>query len=68
MLRQSGAPLQIRALMLTVRVSTPFNRTERERDFSGKMLSTRRASCLVADTAGLISYATAAGRSRLRAA
>jgi len=53
-----GRLLQIRGLMLDVTgVHTYQSELQRERDFSGKILSNTQSLILVADTAGLISYA-----------
>ena len=53
-----GRLLQIRGLMLDVTgVRTSQSELQRERDFSGKILSNTQSFILVADTAGLISYA-----------
>jgi two-component system NtrC family sensor kinase len=53
-----GRLLQIRGLMLDVTgVHTYQSELHRERDFSGKILSNTQSLILVADTAGLISYA-----------
>jgi PAS domain S-box-containing protein len=50
--------LQIRGLMLDVTgLHTYQSELQRERDFSGKILSNTQSLILVADTAGLISYA-----------
>jgi len=50
--------LQIRGLMLDVTgLRTYQSELHRERDFSGKILSNTQSLILVADTAGLISYA-----------
>jgi PAS domain S-box-containing protein len=50
--------LQIRGLMLDVTgLRTSQSELHRERDFSGKILSNTQSLILVADTAGLISYA-----------
>lgn len=53
-----GNLLQIRGLMLDVTgLRTYQSELHRERDFSGKILSNTQSLILVADTAGLISYA-----------
>jgi len=53
-----GHLLQIRGLMLDVTGLHTFqSELQRERDFSGKILSNTQSLILVADTAGLISYA-----------
>ena len=53
-----GRLLQIRGLMLDVTgLHTYQAELQRERDFSGKILSNTQSLILVADTAGLISYA-----------
>jgi PAS domain S-box-containing protein len=53
-----GRLLQIRGLMLDVTGLHNFqSELQRERDFSGKILSNTQSLILVADTAGLISYA-----------
>jgi two-component system NtrC family sensor kinase len=53
-----GRLLQIRGLMLDVTgLRTYQSELHRERDFSGKILSHTQSLILVADTAGLISYA-----------
>ncbi len=53
-----GRLLQIRGLMLDVTgLRTSQSELHRERDFSGKILSNTQSHILVADTAGLISYA-----------
>jgi PAS domain S-box-containing protein len=53
-----GSLLQIRGLMLDVTGLHKFqSELQRERDFSGKILSNTQSLILVADTAGLISYA-----------
>jgi PAS domain S-box-containing protein len=53
-----GRLLQIRGLMLDVTgLHTYQSELQRERDFSGKILSNTQSLILVADTAGLISYA-----------
>ena len=53
-----GRLLQIRGLMLDVTgLRTYQTELHRERDFSGKILSNTQSLILVADTAGLISYA-----------
>jgi two-component system NtrC family sensor kinase len=53
-----GRLLQIRGLMLDVTGLRTFqSELHRERDFSGKILSNTQSLILVADTAGLISYA-----------
>ena len=55
---KSGQLLQIRGLMLDVTgLRTYQSELHRERDFSGKILSNTQSFILVADTAGLISYA-----------
>ena len=55
---KSGKLLQIRGLMLDVTgLRTYQSELHRERDFSGKILSNTQSFILVADTAGLISYA-----------
>jgi two-component system NtrC family sensor kinase len=52
-----GRLLQIRGLMLDVTgLHTYQSALQRERDFSGKILSNTQSLILVADTAGLISY------------
>ncbi|MGA8763217.1 MAG: PAS domain S-box protein [Candidatus Sulfotelmatobacter sp.] len=52
-----GGLLQIRGLMLDVTgLHTYQSELQRERDFSGKILSNTQSLILVADTAGLISY------------
>ena len=54
----TGRLLQIRGLMLDVTgLRTYQSELHRERDFSGKILSNTQSLILVADTAGLISYA-----------
>jgi PAS domain S-box-containing protein len=54
----AGNLLQIRGLMLDVTgLHTYQTELHRERDFSGKILSNTQSLILVADTAGLISYA-----------
>jgi PAS domain S-box-containing protein len=54
----AGHLLQIRGLMLDVTGLRTFqSELYRERDFSGKILSNTQSLILVADTAGLISYA-----------
>jgi two-component system NtrC family sensor kinase len=54
----SGRLLQIRGLMLDVTgLRTSQSELHRERDFSGKILNNTQSLILVADTAGLISYA-----------
>jgi two-component system NtrC family sensor kinase len=53
-----GGLVQIRGLMLDVTgLHTYQSELQRERDFSGKILSNTQSLILVADTAGLISYA-----------
>ena len=53
-----GGLLQIRGLMLDVTgLRTYQSELHRERDFSGKILNNTQSLILVADTAGLISYA-----------
>ncbi|HXX02429.1 MAG TPA: PAS domain-containing protein [Candidatus Acidoferrales bacterium] len=53
-----GRLLQIRGLMLDITgLRTSQSELQRERDFSGKILSNTQSLILVADTAGLISYA-----------
>jgi len=53
-----GRVLQIRGLMLDVTgLRTSQSELHRERDFSGKILNNTQSLILVADTAGLISYA-----------
>ena len=53
-----GRLLQIRGLMLDVTgLRTYQSELHRERDFSSKILSNTQSLILVADTAGLISYA-----------
>jgi PAS domain S-box-containing protein len=53
-----GRLVQIRGLMLDVTgVHTYQSELYRERDFSGKILSNTQSFILVADTAGLVSYA-----------
>jgi two-component system NtrC family sensor kinase len=53
-----GGLLQIRGLMLDVTGLHNYQlELQRERDFSGKILSNTQSLILVADTAGLISYA-----------
>jgi len=55
---QAGKLLQIRGLMLDVTgLRTYQTELHRERDFSGKILGNTQSLILVADTAGLISYA-----------
>jgi len=55
---KDGRLLQIRGLMLDVTgLRTYQSELHRERDFSGKILSNTQSLILVADTAGLISYA-----------
>lgn len=55
---KDGHLLQIRGLMLDVTgLRTYQSELHRERDFSGKILSNTQSLILVADTAGLISYA-----------
>jgi len=55
---KSGRLLQIRGLMLDVTgLHTYQSELHRERDFSGKILSNTQSLILVADTAGLVSYA-----------
>src|SRR5579872_2730005 len=55
---KDGLLLQIRGLMLDVTgIHTYQSELHRERDFSGKILSNTQSLILVADTAGLISYA-----------
>jgi len=55
---KSGRLLQIRGLMLDVTgLRTSQSELHRERDFSGKILNNTQSLILVADTAGLISYA-----------
>jgi PAS domain S-box-containing protein len=52
-----GGLLQIRGLMLDVTgLHTYQSELQRERDFSGKILSNTQSLILVSDTAGLISY------------
>ena len=52
-----GRVLQIRGLMLDVTgLHTYQSELQRERDFSGKILSNTQSLILVSDTAGLISY------------
>ena len=54
----TGQLLQIRGLMLDVTgLRTSQSELHRERDFSGKILNNTQSLILVADTAGLISYA-----------
>ena len=54
----AGELLQIRGLMLDVTgLRTSQSELHRERDFSSKILSNTQSLILVADTAGLISYA-----------
>jgi len=54
---KSGRLLQIRGLMLDVTgLHTYQSALQRERDFSGKILSNTQSLILVSDTAGLISY------------
>ncbi len=54
----SGKLLQIRGLMLDVTgLHTYQSELQRERDFSGKILSNTQSLIVVSDTAGLISYA-----------
>ena len=54
----SGNLLQIRGLMLDVTgLHTYQSELQRERDFSGKILSNTQSFIVVSDTAGLISYA-----------
>jgi PAS domain S-box-containing protein len=54
----TGKLLQIRGLMLDVTgLHTYQQELQRERDFSGKILSNTQSFILVSDTAGLISYA-----------
>ena len=54
----NGKLLQIRGLMLDVTgLHTYQSELQRERDFSGKILSNTQSFILVSDTAGLISYA-----------
>ena len=53
-----GRLLQVRGLMLDVTgLRTSQSELHRERDFSGKILNNTQSLILVADTAGLISYA-----------
>ena len=53
-----GTLLQIRGLMLDVTgLRTSQSELQRERDFSGKILNNTQSLILVADTAGLVSYA-----------
>jgi PAS domain S-box-containing protein len=53
-----GHLLQIRGLMLDVTgLHTYQSELQRERDFSGKILSNTQSFILVSDTAGLVSYA-----------
>jgi two-component system NtrC family sensor kinase len=53
-----GRLVQIRGLMLDVTgLHTYQSELQRERDFSGKILSNTQSLILVSDTAGLISYA-----------
>jgi len=55
---RDGRLLQIRGLMLDVTgLHTYQSELQRERDFSGKILSNTQSLILVADTAGLVSYA-----------
>ena len=55
---KQGHLLQIRGLMLDVTgLRTYQSELHRERDFSGKILNNTQSLILVADTAGLISYA-----------
>jgi PAS domain S-box-containing protein len=55
---KAGKLLQIRGLMLDVTgLRTYQSELHRERDFSGKILNNTQSFILVADTAGLISYA-----------
>jgi PAS domain S-box-containing protein len=54
----TGKLLQLRGLMLDVTgLRTSQSELHRERDFSGKILNNTQSLILVADTAGLISYA-----------
>jgi PAS domain S-box-containing protein len=54
----TGRLLQVRGLMLDVTgLRTYQSELHRERDFSGKILNNTQSLILVADTAGLISYA-----------
>jgi PAS domain S-box-containing protein len=54
----AGHLLQIRGLMLDVTgLRTYQSELHRERDFSGKILNNTQSMILVADTAGLVSYA-----------
>lgn len=54
----AGRLLQIRGLMLDVTgLRTYQSELHRERDFSGKILNNTQSLILVADTAGLVSYA-----------
>jgi two-component system NtrC family sensor kinase len=54
----SGHLLQIRGLMLDITgLRTSQSELHRERDFSGKILNNTQSLIVVADTAGLISYA-----------
>ncbi|MGA7399885.1 MAG: PAS domain S-box protein [Candidatus Sulfotelmatobacter sp.] len=54
----AGKLLQIRGLMLDVTgLHTYQSELQRERDFSGKILSNTQSFILVSDTAGLVSYA-----------
>jgi two-component system NtrC family sensor kinase len=54
----AGKILQIRGLMLDVTgLHTYQSELQRERDFSGKILSNTQSLILVSDTSGLISYA-----------
>jgi len=54
----AGKILQIRGLMLDVTgLHTYQSELQRERDFSGKILSNTQSLILVSDTTGLISYA-----------
>ena len=58
MFDNAGHLLQIRGLMLDVTGLHNFqSELQRERDFSGKILSNTQSLILVSDTAGLISYA-----------
>ena len=53
-----GRVLQYRGLMLDISGLKTFqSELQRERDFSGKILNNTQSLILVADTAGLISYA-----------
>jgi two-component system NtrC family sensor kinase len=55
---RAGTLQQVRGLMLDVTgLRTYQSELHRERDFSGKILSNTQSFILVADTAGLISYA-----------